>query len=115
MPHDPKHLQEVLQAAAPLDVPLSFRPMFGGIMGYADGLVFASLSDVGLALKMSGANYGALLALPGCKPLRYAPDDPPSKSYVVVPDTMLGQREVLSVWVAAAIAGAKPKPTRGRR
>ncbi|MFC0502382.1 hypothetical protein [Asaia krungthepensis] len=33
---------------------LSFRPMFGGIMGYAGGRVFASLSNIGLALKMNG-------------------------------------------------------------
>jgi TfoX/Sxy family transcriptional regulator of competence genes len=70
MAHDPKTLQAILEKAAPPDLPLTFRPMFGGIMGYADGKVFASLSDVGLALKLGGEAHGALLALPGAKPLQ---------------------------------------------
>jgi hypothetical protein len=41
--HDPKHLQAVMQQAAPPDLDLSFRPMFGGILAYLDGKAFASL------------------------------------------------------------------------
>jgi TfoX/Sxy family transcriptional regulator of competence genes len=81
MPHDPKLLQVICTKASPPDLELSFRPMFGGIMGYASGKVFASLSDVGLALKLTGADREALLAIPGSKPLQYEPDQPPSKSY----------------------------------
>jgi hypothetical protein len=73
MAHDPKQLQALLARAAPPDLDLAFRPMFGGVMGYAEGKPFASLSDVGLALKASGADHAALLALPGAAPLRYAP------------------------------------------
>ena len=47
MAHDPKALQAILEKAAPPDMELAFRPMFGGIIGYATGKVFASLSDVG--------------------------------------------------------------------
>ena len=50
MPYDPKHLQQTVEAAAPAELELNFRPMFGGIMGCANGMAFASLSDVGLAL-----------------------------------------------------------------
>ena len=75
MEHDPKQLQAVMQRAAP-HILLAFRPMFGGIMGYADGKPFASLSNVGLALRLSGAEYAELLAQEGATALRYEPDQP---------------------------------------
>ena len=78
----PAELQARLLAATSPELELSFRPMFGGIMGYARGRPFASLSDVGLAFKLAGADHVALLALPGARPLRYEPDSPPSQSYV---------------------------------
>jgi len=116
MAHDPKALQAALQTAAPPDLDLAFKPMFGGIMAYADGKAFASLSDVGLALKLSGADYGELLATPGAKALQYTPDMPPSKSYVVVPDAWLGDREVLRPWIVRGAANLKPaKPKKTRR
>jgi TfoX/Sxy family transcriptional regulator of competence genes len=78
MTHIPKTLQAILQAAAPPELELTFRPMFGGIMGYGEGKVFASLSDVGLALKLSGEDHAELLSLEGSKPLRYEPESPPA-------------------------------------
>jgi hypothetical protein len=42
-----------------------------------------------LGLKFAGSEREALLSLPGAAPLRYAPDQPRSKSYVLVPETML--------------------------
>ena len=103
--HDPKVLQAILTKAAPPDLQLSFRPMFGGIMGYVDAKVFASLSDVGLALKLAGADREALLAEPGACPLQYEPSSPPSKSYVVVPDTMLSDPDALRRWIVRSAAG----------
>ena len=97
--HDPRALQVILTQAAPPDLELSFRPMFGGIMGYADAKVFASLSNVGLALKLSGADRDALLAEPGARPLQYEPDQPPSKSYVVLPQAMLSDPDTLRRWI----------------
>jgi TfoX/Sxy family transcriptional regulator of competence genes len=119
--HDAKALQAVLAAASPPDLDLGFRAMFGGIMGYAAGQVFASLSHVGLALKMTGADHAALSAVPGVKPLRYEPHDPPSKSYLVVPDAILSDRDSLRSWIARSAAGLKPttrtprkKPVEGK-
>ena len=103
--HDPKALQAILTKAAPPDLELSFRPMFGGIMGYANAKVFASLSDVGLALKLAGADCEALLAEPGARPLQYEPSQPPSKSYVVVPDAMLSDPDALRRWIVRSAAG----------
>ena len=108
MAHDPRTLQATCREAAPPDLELDFRPMFGGIMGYAAGKVFASLSDVGLALKLAGPDREALLATPGSKPLQYEPDQPPSKSYVVVPEALLADPAGLRTWIARSVAGLPP-------
>ncbi|EIZ78473.1 hypothetical protein WSK_2917 [Novosphingobium sp. Rr 2-17] len=112
MTHDPQLLQVTLAEAAPVDLDIAFRSMFGGIMAYAEGKPFASLSDVGLALKLTGEGREALLALPGAKPLRYAPDQPPSKSYVLVPEAMQSTPDTLRSWVARCISGLPSKRMR---
>ena len=112
---DPASLRALLAAAAP-DLDLTFRPMFGGIMGYAAGKPFASLSDVGLALKLAGADHDALLALPGARPLQYEPDSPPSRSYVLVPPPMLDDPAALAAWARRSAGSAAARPARkGRR
>ncbi len=103
MIHDPKALRAILEAAAP-DVELTFRAMFGGILAYVAGKPVASLSDVGVALKAGGPEYAALLALPGAVALRYEPDAPPSKSYVVVPHAMLADPDALRTAIIRCIA-----------
>jgi len=117
MEHDPKHLQTVLQAAAPPDLDLTFRAMFGGILAYVDGKAFASLSNIGLALKLAGADHAEFSALPGAKPLQYEPNSPPSKSYVVVPEAMLTDPDLLRPWIARGAEGLKnivKKPRKAR-
>jgi TfoX/Sxy family transcriptional regulator of competence genes len=115
MAHDPKTLQAILVDAAPPDLDLAFKPMFGGIMAYADGKAFASLSDTGLALKTSGALQAEFLAAPGARPLRYAPDAPPSKSYVTVPNALLSDRETLRDWIARAASALAAAPAKAKR
>jgi TfoX/Sxy family transcriptional regulator of competence genes len=112
MTHDPKLLQPVLAGATPPDLDVTFRPMFGGLFAYADGKPFASLSDVGLALKFAGSERDAILALPGAAPLRYEPDQPASKSYVVVPETMLSEPAELRSWVVRSVSGLPAKRVR---
>lgn len=114
MAHDPKILQATLTGAAPLDLDLAFRPMFGGVMAYADGKPFASLSDVGLGLKFAGGDREALLSLPGAAPLRYAPDQQPSKSYVLVPEIMLTEPDLLRQWVIRSVSGLPVKRVRNQ-
>jgi len=113
--HDPKELQALMETASPPDLELGFRPMFGGIMGYAAGQVFASLSNVGLALKMTGADYAALSEVPDVKPLRYEPDDPPSKSYLLLPNAMLSDPDSLRSWMARSAACLKPMTKKPRK
>ena len=109
MTTDPADLQARMLAAAP-DIELSFRPMFGGIMGYVAEVVFASLSDVGLALKFHGAEHEKALALPGAKPLQYEPGAPVSKTYVVLPPEVVADSAQLHDWIVASANGLKSKP-----
>ncbi len=113
--HDPGQLRLLLEAAMPDGVELRARPMFGGIMAYANGLPFASLSNVGLALKLTAAEGRELCAVPGAKPLQYEPDQPPSKSYVVVPDGFFDDPGLLRAWIARSVAGLKSAPKKKPR
>ncbi len=101
--------------------------MFGGIGVYANDRMCVSLSDVGLAVKLSGGAHAALLEINGAKPLQYEPSSPPSKTYVVVPAAMLTDRKALGGWLALCAAQAaaapakkpgkttqKPRPREGR-
>jgi TfoX/Sxy family transcriptional regulator of competence genes len=107
--NDPADLQAQMLAAAP-DIELSFRKMFGGIMGYVAEVPFASLSNVGLALKFTPAERTKALALPGAKPLQYDADSPPSKSYVVLPPEIVEDGASLHIWIVASANGLKSKP-----
>ena len=115
MAHDPRALQVILSAAAPSDLPLAFRPMFGGIIAYVEGKPFASLSDVGLALKCAGATHAALLGVPGAARLRYEPDSPESKTYVVVPEAMLADAGALRVWISRCAGELAAMPAKKGR
>lgn len=113
MDHDPHALKILLSAAAPPDMELQYRSMFGGIMAYANGKPLASLSNVGLALKAPPALMAEFLSWPGAEPLRYEPDAPASKSYVVAPPAVLADREMLRGWIVRAAEGlAKAAPAK---
>ena len=111
--HDPNALHVAVERAAATEIDLSFRAMFGGIIAYADGRPFASLSNRGLALKLDAKDQAALLELDGARRLRYEPGDPPSKTYVLVPDAMLSDDAALRAWScrsAAYVAATARKP-----
>jgi TfoX/Sxy family transcriptional regulator of competence genes len=115
MAHVPANLRKIVEKAAPLEIELRFKPMFGGIGAYAFGRMCMSLSDVGLALKLGEAGRQALLRLKGAKPLQYEPDAPPSKSYVVVPDRMLSDPKTLQSWIAKSAAFVRAQEPRRRK
>ena len=114
MAHDPKAVQITMAAAVP-DQELLFRPMFGGIMVYAAGRPLAALFHAGLALKMHGSEHAALLAVDGAARWQFEPKAPLSKTYIVLPDAILRDTDLLRGWILRAIAvlpPAKPKPTK---
>lgn len=106
-------LQDDLSAAletVDLDGELLFKPMFGGVCAYVEGRVFASLSDMGLALKLPPPAQAALLAVDGAQRLRYEPDAPESKSYIVVPPAMQEQPDTLAAWAAQSVEFVRSQP-----
>jgi len=115
MPHDPRALQKTMEAAMPAHVDWRFKPMFGGIGVYANDKMCVSLSDIGLAVKLAPAEQEALLKLKGAKRLQYEPSQPPSKTYIVVPEAMLADRKALGHWLAVSAAHAAAAPAKKRR
>jgi TfoX/Sxy family transcriptional regulator of competence genes len=112
-----EQMQDEISAAAEahnLDDELTFKPMFGGFCAYVNGRVFASLSDVGLALKLAPDAQAALLAKPDAKRLQYEPDAPESKQYIVVPDSIRNDKPTFADWVKQSaewvLAQPAPKP-----
>ena len=63
-------------------------------------------------MKLAGDMRAALLAVPGAAPLCYEPDQPPSKSYVLVSEAMLAQPAQLRPWVVRCAAGLPAKRAR---
>jgi len=110
-----RQLEDAAEDAAP-EAGLRFRAMFGGAGAYAHDRMFASPSNAGLALKLAPEDRAALLGLPGAVPLRYEPDAPPSRDYVVVPEAVRGDPAAFAPWVRRSIDHVQtlppPKPRR---
>jgi TfoX/Sxy family transcriptional regulator of competence genes len=96
---DPAVLGVRLEQAVGGTLDLRFRAMFGGLSVYSGDKIFATLSDVGIGLKLGEADRLALLREPGAKPLQYDPDQPPSKTYVVLPPQIVADDSELALWV----------------
>ncbi len=60
------------------------KHFFGGAAAYYDGTIFMSLSPAGLALKMRESDCQKLFKQGGAE-LRYFPEAPVKKGYVVIP------------------------------
>jgi len=115
---DARRLQKILDEALSLwseEYEVTYRPMFGGITGYTRGRNFASLSSVGLALKLGPADRGKLLEIDGARPLRYEPDSPPSKQSVLVPDSMLDAPDSLRPWLERSLQFSSRQPMRKKK
>jgi TfoX/Sxy family transcriptional regulator of competence genes len=116
-PFDAKALRARIEAVLGPEahvLEIAFRPMFGGITGYAFGRNFASLSDVGLAIKLGATDRAALLAAGG-RPLQYEPGGPVSRSSVVVPDVVLNDDAALRAWLHTSIAFCRAAPAKAAR
>jgi TfoX/Sxy family transcriptional regulator of competence genes len=93
-----------------LDHELVFKPMFGGVCAYVMGRVFASLSNIGLALKLPPKAQEELLKIEGAKRLQYEETAPPSKSYIVVPEPMTRNAPDLMAWVHQSVEFVQTLP-----
>ena len=100
------------------DTEIEFKPMFGGQCAYFRGRIFASLSNIGLALKLSPAAQEGMLAVEGAKRLQYEPGSPPSKQYIVVPPALLSEAAAWNDWfkqsVEYVLTLPAPKPKKSK-
>jgi len=78
------------------------KHFFSGAAAYVDGHIFMTLTTVGLALKLS-ENDRNLLFEQGAKPLKYFPNAPVKKSYVLLPFQFIDDLPVLNGWVSRSI------------
>lgn len=115
MPVSADYLAYVIDQFAPFAILVS-RRMFGGVGLYADGLFFALIDDDTLYLKVDDTNRGDYVAR-GCPAFQPFADDPTySMSYFRLPEDVLEDSDILSVWarksftVAAAKARSRPQP-----
>ena len=116
---DPKTIHATMEdalgpRAAILDI--SYKAMFGGIIAYTCGRPFASLSNAGLAVKLTANDRQALMEKDGGYALRYKPDDPGSKSYTVIPKILVDANgALLEKWLIRSIEHSKIQPLKKKK
>lgn len=96
----------VLDQLAPIGN-IRSRKMFGGYGIYKDDIFFALVADDVLYFKVDESNR-LLFEAHGSKPFTYVGKEgkPTSLNYWEVPADVLENTEILSTWVAAALAVA---------
>ena len=112
-----QNLTDLLTQAAPRPRPkaaIACKHFFSGAAAYADERIFMSWTPVGLALKLPEVAC-AELRTAGAKPLRYFPEGPIKKDYVVVPARLARDAAALRPWIARGIAFARGGGKTGRR
>lgn len=103
MDHDPKVLKQIVEEILiELKIDYRFRPMFGGFGVYAENVIFSTLSNVGIGLKLSSADHAELCTLGGVG-LAYEPGSKPSKTYAVPPEDWLSKKENLTEWINRSV------------
>src|SRR5712691_8527390 len=85
------------------DVKLECKHFFSGAAIYADGRICMSLTTVGFALKLPKEARNTLVKEQAAKPLRYFPNAPIKKDYVILPKAMLKDMRTLRRWVKVSI------------
>jgi TfoX/Sxy family transcriptional regulator of competence genes len=92
------------------NVKLECKHFFSGAAVYADGRICMSLTPVGFAIKLPEASRRILMKQKGTKELRYFPEGPIKKDYVILPKTMLNDMKVLRRWVKVSFEYALTLP-----
>ena len=88
------------------DVHLEVKHFFAGAAVYANSKICITLTPAGFAVKLSAEQRNELLQGQGAEPLRYFPQGPIKKEYVVLPARMVEDSDVLRQWVTRSIAYA---------
>ena len=90
------------------NIRLECKHFFSGAALYANGKICISLTPVGFAIKLPEESRSALLKQKGTKPLRYFPEGPIKKDYVVLPKAILNDAKVLRQWVKLGLKCITP-------
>ncbi len=105
-------------ATAGLPADVEIKHVFGVAAAYADGRIFISLTRAGLAMKLPEDARIQLTGV-GATPLRYFPDGPVKKEYVVLPRDVCEDADRLKTWVRKSIDHVltlpPPRPRKRRR
>jgi TfoX/Sxy family transcriptional regulator of competence genes len=83
------------------------KHFFGGAAAYAGGRIFMTLTSRGLALKLPEESRAILIGK-GATPLRYFPNGPIKKDYVVIPINL--SDDDLTTWIKKSIRFAQTLP-----
>ena len=99
------------------DIKLEHKHFFSGAALYVNGKICLSLTPVGFAIKLSEESRNTLLKQKGTKPLRYFPEGPIKKDYVILPKASLSDTSILRYWVKVSIkyVASLPQPVRKKR
>ena len=95
------------------NVDLECKHFFSGAAVYANGRICITLTPVGFAVKLPEESRNALMRDNGTKHLRYFPEGPIKKNYVVLPEAMLKDIRTLRHWVEVSIEYVTRPPTTG--
>ena len=85
---------------------LQCKHFFSGAAAYIDGIIFMSLSPVGLALKMGEDDCQEMMAMGGTY-LRYFPKAPIKKGYVIIPESIRLDKSALKNLIGKSMAYAR--------
>ena len=99
------------------NISLECKHFFSGAALYANGKICISLTPVGFAIKLPEESRNALLKQKGTKPLRYFPEGPIKKNYVILSKTILNDVKIFQHWVKLSIeyVTSLPEPVRKKR
>jgi hypothetical protein len=84
---------------------LECRHFFSGAAAYRDGSIAASLTPVGLAFKVTAEIREYLLDSERASPLRYFPNSPIKRDYVLFTNSTVGTHEAAQLIVGDDIQG----------
>ena len=79
------------------------RHFFSGAALYFQSNIFCSLTPVGLAVKLAEQDREALIRDGAAQPLRYFPDAPVKKEYVLLPRALLEQPSAVCDYLRKSI------------
>ena len=100
-----KDLKSIVQAADVSRggaVEILCKHFFSGAAAYVDGRIFMTLTPVGLALKLPENDRNSLFDQ-GAKRLKYFPNAPEKKDYVLLPSHSIGDDGVLNRLISCSI------------